>query len=84
MSIYETLQEAGVPLDNHESDLYAKVTDDSRAIIAKYAYRTNVRIFRSQIDGTLWYDIPFAYAPWWKRRQANAHADILSTQEGGQ
>ena len=71
MSIYEELKNAGVPLDNHESDLYAKVTPESREIVRKY-YKlptVSVHTFRSQIDHELWYDIAFAYTPWWEERQ---------------
>lgn len=68
MAIYDDLKAAGVPLDHHESDLYAKVCPESRAIVARYEHRRIVRLFRSAIDGDLWYDIPFAYLPWWEAR----------------
>ena len=70
MSLYTRLVQADIPLDSHESDLYAKVTPESTALIQAYEFRCNVRRFRSQIDGTDWYDIPFAYLPWWERRNA--------------
>ena len=66
MTIYEQLKAAGVPLDHHESDLYARVEPKSRAIVA--ANYPSAKMFRSQIDGELWYDIPFAYDPWWIER----------------
>ena len=70
-TIYDELKAAGVPLDSHESDLYAKVTDISREIMLRRPVtdpiRRNVRVFVSQIDERLWYDIPFAYTPWWER-----------------
>jgi hypothetical protein len=71
MTIYEELQQAGIPLNSHESDLYAKVTPESRALIAYYDFKTNVRIFTNQQDGTPWYDIPFAYDPFWEKRGMN-------------
>lgn len=64
-SIYDQLRAAGVPLDNHESDLYAKVTGESMRIVSEYQHRANVRTFRNQTDGAQWYDIPFAYDPFW-------------------
>jgi hypothetical protein len=68
-SVYKLLKAAGVPLDHHESDLYAKVTPESRAIVADYEHRANVKTFRSETDkGEFWYDIPFAYEPWWEAR----------------
>jgi hypothetical protein len=64
-SIYQRLVAAGVPLDNHESDLYAKVTGASRPIVEeRMKAGVLVTVFASQIDG-LWYDIPFAFEPWW-------------------
>lgn len=70
--IYTALLDAGVQLDNHESDLYAKVSDTSRAIIKTYYDTYTIRTFRSEIDGELWYDIPFAFLPFWERRSARA------------
>lgn len=67
MSIYEQMKLANVPLSHHESDLYAKVTPESRAIISTYEFKKNVTTFASQIDHDLWYDIPFAFDPFWKR-----------------
>lgn len=71
MSVYEQLQAAGVPLDHHESDLYAKVTPVSRAIVAGYEHRAIVQTFCGS-DGTAWYDIPFAYLPFWEVRSGGA------------
>jgi hypothetical protein len=68
MSLYTDLVHAGVPLDSHESDLYALVTATSNRIIAKYEHRKNVTTFVSQGDRRLWYDIPFAYEPFWERK----------------
>ena len=68
MTIYEQLVAAGVPIDNHESDLYAKVTLESEKIVRE-SRLLNVRKFINQIDGTVWYDIPFAYDPFWEKRR---------------
>ncbi len=68
MGIYEDLKAAGVPLSSHESDLYAKKTPESEAIVAKYQFSQNVTIFNNQVEGGFWYDIPFAYTPWWEAR----------------
>lgn len=67
-TIHEQLERAGVPLDSHESDLYAKVTPESTAIVEAYEHKENVTTFTSQIDGDQWYDIPFAFTPYWKRK----------------
>ena len=52
----------------YSTDLYIKVTPESRALIAEYDFKNNVEIFRSPLDGCLWFDIPFAYTPEWERR----------------
>ena len=67
MSIYADMQRAGVPIEHHESDLYVPVTTETRAIVHAYAFRTNVHVFCSS-DGTLWYDIPFAFNPYWENK----------------
>ena len=72
MTIYEQLKAAGVPMDSHQSDLYAKKTTESQAIIAACEFRGIVKTFISQIDKTVWYDIPFAYDPFWERVEAES------------
>lgn len=68
MDIYEQLKAVGVPIGSHESDLYAEVNAKSREIVSGYEYKCNVTTFRNQITGTLWYDIPFAYTPFWDQK----------------
>lgn len=48
-------------IDHHESDLYLKKNEVSDKLISNYKFKNNVTIFRDQIDGVLWYEIPFAY-----------------------
>jgi len=68
MSIYKQMLAAGVPVDHHESDLYAKVTPESTAIVSAYKFRGIVTRFQSQIAGDgIWYEIPFAYDPAWEK-----------------
>ena len=67
-SLYEQVKDFGVKIDHHESDLYIPVTAQTRALIATYEYRCNVVTFVSQIDKALWYDVPFAYLPFWERK----------------
>ena len=47
-------------IDHWCSDLYLKVTPTSEALIDNYEFKNLVRIFRDQIEGKPWYDIPFA------------------------
>jgi hypothetical protein len=72
MDIFQEMQQAGVEIDNHESDLYVPVTDVTRAIVARFEFKQSVTTFQNQITGTLWYDIPFAYTPFWESKQAIA------------
>ena len=67
-TINQQLKEAGLELDSHESDLYVKNSDQARLIIAGYEFQQNVTHFRSQIDGKIWLDIPFACDNWWQKR----------------
>lgn len=63
--LYDTLIAYGCNVDSHESDLYVKVTDVSQHILR--CYGKAAQIFRSQIDGSAWYDVPFMYKPFWDR-----------------
>ena len=65
--LYALLQSAGVPTDSHESDLYALVTGESTRLVRESG-RTH-STFLSRIDGRLWFDVPFAYTPWWEARK---------------
>lgn len=50
-------------IDHHASDLYLKVTALSSVLIGRYEFKQNVTTFNSAIDGSLWFDVPFAYTP---------------------
>lgn len=67
MSIYTDLKAAGVETDNHESDLYARDCETTRALIKKHNI-TCAKWFQSQKDGNLWFEIPFHFDPWWEKR----------------
>jgi hypothetical protein len=68
--LYAMLKAAGVPTDHHESDLYFKATKQGLEILRHFPKQAqNARGFKSEIDGTRWVDVPFAYAPWWEKRQ---------------
>jgi hypothetical protein len=67
ISIYQKLKNAGIPIESHESDLYCPVTADSTAIVKTYKYYKNVKTFMNQVDHTQWYEIPFAYLPYWEK-----------------
>jgi hypothetical protein len=66
--IYQQMIDVGAEIDNHESDLYIKVTPSTRQIVDDYQFKGNVTTFTSQVDGCQWFDIPFAFKPWWTKR----------------
>ncbi|KKN50721.1 hypothetical protein LCGC14_0629820 [marine sediment metagenome] len=73
MTIYQELKDAGVPLDNHESDLYVKATPEAIEILERRGIIPTtasdyVGIFRSKMDGHIWFDLPFRYDPYWEVR----------------
>ena len=72
MTLYDELVERGCRIDNHESDLYVKSTKEALEVIARYpSEKKMARFFRSQLDETLWIDVPFAFLPWWRNRVKN-------------
>lgn len=79
-SLYDAIKDAGIPFSNHESDLYFKKTDKSTAILRTYALaRAVATTFVNQAPpnvGEIWYDVPFAYMPFWEKvsRVCDAHA----------
>lgn len=72
-SLYQTLKDAGIELDNHESDLYFEVTAKTTGILLKFqTHFENAQRFRDNRTQRLMYDIPFAFAPYWDdKSQAN-------------
>ena len=67
--IYGEMVDAGVEIASHGSDLYAKVTPESEAIVKAYEHKENVKRFKNAMDGSSWFDIPFAFLPWWESRK---------------
>lgn len=62
-------------IDHHASDLYLKVTPESKALLQEWIRENGFEnaakgrflfnTFRSHLDGALWYDIAFQYTPYW-------------------
>ena len=71
--LYDDLIDAGVAVDSHESDLYCQANEHARAILARYPMAKAIaRTFINQAPpnvGQPWFDIPFAYAPFWRAKQ---------------
>jgi hypothetical protein len=72
MSLYTDCVALGVKISNHETDLYIPVTPETKKLIEAYKFRSSVTTFVNQVEGGLWYDIPFAYEPEWAKRTAKA------------
>lgn len=73
--LYQELKEAGCEIDNHESDLYVKATMKSLEIIKKHGLKFDgiqAGQFWHQVTKQRWFEIPFAYTPWWEKRASIA------------
>ena len=71
--LYDAMMNATTPTErgHHASDLYIKATPSTTRIIDRYEYSSQVSSFRDQTDPrrALWYEIPFAYLPYWQGRR---------------
>ena len=70
-TIKQQLLELGMKqeeLGNYCSDLHVLKNSISESFVSGYEFKQNVTTFRSQIDGKIWYDIPFAYTEHYKNR----------------
>ena len=70
--MYQCFLDGGVPpdeIDHHFSDLYVKVSAKSKSILAEYQKNTDTRcfaeVFQASDGSGQWYDIAFAYDPFW-------------------
>lgn len=64
-SIYEKAK-AILPeedIDHHETDLYLRVSPKSTELVNSMKYRNSgmITTFKDNIDGDMWYDLPFCY-----------------------
>ena len=68
--LYQRALGLGVTIDHHESDLFLPVTPETIALVKEYRFAKSVKRFVSTIDGRaeIWYEIPFAYSPFWEPR----------------
>lgn len=48
-------------IGNWCSDLHVLKNEISTSFVNSYEYKCNVKPFRSEIDGLMWYEIPFVY-----------------------
>lgn len=67
-TLYQALLDTGYKIDHHESDLYVEESPTTVAMCK--AHGKHFTYFRSQIDGKIWLDVPFAYDPFWEKKEA--------------
>lgn len=71
-SIYEALKFAGARIAHHESDLYVKVDKVARRILHEALLDGRLPkkpdLFYAEDGSGLWYELPFAYDPFWDKR----------------
>ena len=53
-------------IDHHASDLYIKRTPAAVALVERLGNKALLSTFRSQIDGCIWYELPFCFTPFWE------------------
>ena len=72
-ALYKAIEAVTTPdeRDHHYSDLYIKDSPAVRDVLFRYKYFSAVTTFRDQTDPlrALWYDVPFAYVPYWTDRK---------------
>lgn len=72
-SIYEQLNEMGIEMDNHQSDMYVPATPEVMAVI-QAAHAEDPTIMYSTFEdlrtGDTWVDLPFQYEPHWEQKQS--------------
>lgn len=68
--LYDKAKEADLIVGNHASDLYIRVTEESRQWINRYEWKKSVTTFIDNIDKQACYDVPFAHQPYWDAVEA--------------
>lgn len=84
-NIYEEAVKTMLPedIDYHETDLYLRVNEQSKKLVSEYDFKNIVETFISNIPPhVLWFDIPFAYSPGWKKENRWPYNSPLFKKEG--
>lgn len=72
VNIYDALKFAGCRLAHNKTDLYVKVDKVSRRVIREAAEDGRLpnlpTLFRADGGSGFWWEIPFAYSPFWDER----------------
>lgn len=65
-TFFDKIKDAGIPFDNHESDLYIPNTKEAQEILNQYPVKKEISSkFMHAIKQETWISIPFAYQPYW-------------------
>lgn len=72
-NLFDLVLSTHTPFSNHESDLYIPANDKTRAMLKEFPHLTKTT-FQNQVEGGTWFDIPFAFIPWWEKRQKSVAA----------
>ena len=64
-NIYKAVKEKGIGYSSYHSDLYIPRNEETTKLVNDYKFKNNVTTFTNQVEGGIWYDIPFAYSPYW-------------------
>ncbi len=68
-SFFDAVKDAGIPHSNHETDLYIPANAQTRELLRQFPLQDSIKeTFTNQVEGGLWFDIPFAYLPAWERK----------------
>ena len=69
-TLYDLVLSTHTPHSNWVTDLYIPVTDRTRAMLRQFPTEdSNKTTFTNQVEGGLWFDVPFAYIPAWEAKQ---------------
>ena len=80
--LYAAAKAAGLEVDNHNSDLYIKVSGKARALINNYEYKNSVTTFNSSDGSGLWFEVPFAFEPFWENAERTVEGWAKVVSEG--
>ena len=71
MSLFQMVVKLGIPFSNHASDLYIPVTPETTKLLQSITIKGrkhHYSVFNNQVEGGLWYDVAFAYEPFWSAK----------------
>lgn len=68
-------------IDHHLSDLYVRKTPKSTEIMNRLTIKSLLSTFRSQIDGDIWYELPFCYSPHFEKNESRKVNEAASPKE---